>query len=119
MSEEVKNMTTQEIKDTINRIESGRLIVCVDDDSTAEEDIEARKKLINELENELEMRTKMSKEMNITPLTIYELHKILDHISKNETYLAVMGNISIYYKGVTEDTAKGKRQMFYIERKID
>ena len=61
----------------------------------------------------------MSKEMNITPLTIYELHKILDYISKNETYLAIMGNISIYYKGVIEDTAKGKRQMFYIERKID
>lgn len=61
----------------------------------------------------------MSKEMNITPLTIYELHKILDHISENKTCLAVMGNISMYYKGTVEDTAKGKRQMFYIERKID
>lgn len=61
----------------------------------------------------------MSKEMNITPLTIYELNKTMDYISENETCLAVMDNISIYYKGVVEDTAKGKRQMFYIERKID
>lgn len=57
-------------------------------------------------------------QMNITPLTIYELQKVLDHLSENGNYLAVVDNLSLYYKGITEDTINGKRQMFYIERKI-
>lgn len=57
-------------------------------------------------------------QMNITPLTIYELQKVLDYLSENGSYLAVVDNLSLYYKGTTEDTINGKRQMFYIERKI-
>lgn len=57
-------------------------------------------------------------QMNITPLTIYELQKVLDYLSENGKYIAMVDNLSLSYKGTTEDTINGKRQMFYIERKI-
>lgn len=57
-------------------------------------------------------------QMNITPLTIYELQKVLDYLYENGKYIAMVDNLSLYYKGTIEDTINGKRQMFYIERKI-
>ena len=58
-------------------------------------------------------------EMRITPLTIIEFNKILDYIAENGEYLAQIGDLNLRYKGVAEDTINGKRQMFYIERKIN
>lgn len=58
-------------------------------------------------------------EMRITPLTIIEFNKILDYIAENGEYLAKIGDLNMVYKGIAEDTINGKRQMFYIERKIN
>lgn len=58
-------------------------------------------------------------EMRITPLTIIEFNKILDYIAENGEYLAQIGDLNLRYKGIAEDTINGKRQMFYIERKIN
>lgn len=58
-------------------------------------------------------------EMRITPLTIIEFNKILDYISENGEYLAQIGDLNMRYKGIAEDTINGKRQIFYIERKIN
>lgn len=57
--------------------------------------------------------------IRITPLTIIEFNKILDYIAENGEYLAKIGDLNLRYKGVAEDTINGKRQMFYIERKIN
>jgi len=57
-------------------------------------------------------------EMRITPLTIMEIEKLLDWLSKNGEYLATIDKINFKYKGIAEDTINGKREMFYIERKI-
>lgn len=67
-------------------------------------------KIINKSEEKLEMR--------ITPLTIFETKKMMDWLTENGEYLAQIGDLTMQYKGTIEDTIKGKRQVFYIERKI-
>lgn len=42
----------------------------------------------------------------------------LDYIKIHGTIQAQIENINMYYKGTVEDTVKGKREIFYIERKI-
>ena len=59
------------------------------------------------------------KEMRITPLTIIEFNKILDYLIKNGEYMAQIGDLSMRYTGTVEDTTNGKREMFYIERKVE
>lgn len=67
-------------------------------------------KIINKSEEKLEMR--------ITPLTILETEKFMDWLAENGEYLAQIGNLKMQYKGEVEDTLQGKRQVFYLERKI-
>lgn len=57
-------------------------------------------------------------EMRITPLTVIEVKRLLDWLSQNGEYMAQIDNLNMKYKGVAEDTINGKREMFYIERKI-
>ena len=45
-----------------------------------------------------------------------DLTKILNHLVENDTYMAQLGNITIRYIGAKEDTVKGKREVFEIER---
>ena len=67
-------------------------------------------KVINKSEEKLEMR--------ITPLTIMETEKLMDWLKENASYLAQIGNLKMQYKGTVEDAINGKRQIFYIERKV-
>lgn len=67
-------------------------------------------KIINKSEEKLEMR--------ITPLTILETKKLMDWLTENGEYLAQIGDLTMQYKGTVEDTIKGKRQVFYLERKV-
>lgn len=63
---------------------------------------------------------KETKYMNTTPGFVIGLENILDYLVKNEEelYIAQIGNISISYKGIREDTIGRTRQVFEIERKI-
>lgn len=63
---------------------------------------------------------KETKYMNTTPGFVIGLENILDYLVKNEEelYIAQIGNISISYKGIREDTIGRIRQVFEIERKI-
>ena len=54
--------------------------------------------------------------MNITPITIMELEKLLNYLVEKEDYMAQIGKFKFKYMGVTEDTLNGTREMFYIER---
>lgn len=56
--------------------------------------------------------------MNITPLTVMEVGKLLDWLTENGDYMAQINNLNMKYKGIIEDTINGKREVFYIERKI-
>ena len=58
------------------------------------------------------------KYMNITPVTVFELEKMLNWLTEHGTYLAQIGNLRLYYKGTEEDTIDGKREVFLIKRKI-
>ena len=58
----------------------------------------------------------MNKTMQISLGFILDLTKILNHLVENDTYMAQLGNITIKYIGTTEDTVKGKREVFEIER---
>ena len=42
----------------------------------------------------------------------------LDNVKTNGKILWQIDNINCYYKGIIEDTSKGKRETFYIERKV-
>ena len=57
--------------------------------------------------------------MNTTPQMVFGLEKILDYLVQNNTYNARIGGITIFYKGVVEDTANSKRQIFEIQRKLE
>ncbi len=57
--------------------------------------------------------------MNTTPQMVWELEKILDYLVQNNTYNAQIGNITIFYKGVKENTSNDKRQIFEIQRKLE
>lgn len=58
----------------------------------------------------------MNKTMQISLGFSLDLEKILNHLVENETYIAQLGNFTIRYIGAKEDTAKGKREIFEIER---
>lgn len=58
----------------------------------------------------------MNKQMNISVSFSLDLEKILNHLVENDTYMAQLGNITIKYIGAKEDTTKGKREIFEIER---
>ena len=50
---------------------------------------------------------------------IYGFEKILDYLVENNSYNAQIGNTTISYKGIIEDTIDGKRQLFEIQRKVE
>ena len=58
------------------------------------------------------------KYMNSTPSMVFGLEKILDYLVENAEYEAKIGNIEIGFMGIHENTNKGKRQVFRIERKV-
>ena len=60
-----------------------------------------------------------NKYMNISVVTITETQKLLDWLVENREYFAQIGDLSMKYKGIHEDTISEKRQIFYIERKIN
>lgn len=60
-----------------------------------------------------------TKHMNTTPQLVFGLEKILDYLVENNGYSAQIGNTTIYYRGIKEDTANRKRQVFEIERKVE
>lgn len=55
--------------------------------------------------------------INITPITVMEVEKMLDYLVKNEQYMAQIGNLKIKYIGISDDSYENQREMFYIERK--
>lgn len=57
--------------------------------------------------------------INTTPSMVFGLEQILDYLIQNDTYIAKIGNIEIKTKGIIEDTAYGKRQVFEIQRKME
>lgn len=57
--------------------------------------------------------------MNISAITVMETQKLLDYLVENGEILAQIGDLTMKYKGIHEDTISGKRQIFYIERKIN
>jgi len=58
----------------------------------------------------------MNKQMNISVAFNLDLHKILNELVQNERCMAQLGDITIKYIGAKEDTARGKREIFEIER---
>ena len=58
----------------------------------------------------------MNKQINISVSFSLDLEKILNHLVENDTYMAKLGDITIKYIGTAEDTTKGKREVFEIER---
>ena len=58
------------------------------------------------------------KSMTTTPQFVFGLENILDELVKNDGYQAQIGNTTIIYQGTLEDTANGKREVFYITRKV-
>ena len=58
----------------------------------------------------------MNKQMNISVAFSLDLNRILNHLVENDTYMAQLGDITIKYIGKAEDTVKGKREVFEIER---
>ena len=59
------------------------------------------------------------KYMNTTPQLVFGLEKILDYLVENNGYIAQIGDTTIYYRGIKEDTSKGRIQVFEIERKLE
>ena len=58
----------------------------------------------------------MNKQMNISVSFSLDLEKILNHLVENDTYMVQLGNFTIRYIGAKEDTARGKSEIFEIER---
>ena len=58
----------------------------------------------------------MNKTMQTSLGFSLDLTKILNHLVENENCMAQLGNITIKYIGIVEDTVKGKREVFEIER---
>jgi len=58
----------------------------------------------------------MNKTMQTSLGFSLDLTKILNELIENETYMAHLGDITIRYIGAKEDTARGKREIFEIER---
>ena len=56
--------------------------------------------------------------MNITPITVMEVEKLLNWLTEHGEYMAQIGDLKMKYKGIVEDTINGKRQVFYLERKV-
>lgn len=64
----------------------------------------------------------MSKEdelayMNVTPLEIQSIKKILDYLVENENYIAQFNTTRVIYKG-TYMEKDGKVQYFVVERRV-
>lgn len=58
----------------------------------------------------------MNKSINISVAFSLDLTKILNELVQNESYMAQLGDITIKYIGAKEDIARGKREIFEIER---
>ena len=58
----------------------------------------------------------MNKQINISVAFSLDLNRILNELTENNNCMAQLGNITIKYIGKSEDTAKGKREVFEIER---
>ena len=58
----------------------------------------------------------MNKQINISVAFSLGLTKVLNELVENDTYMAQLGDITIKYIGAKEDTTKGKREIFEIER---
>ena len=58
----------------------------------------------------------MNKQMNISVAFSLDLNRILNELTENSDCMAQLGNFTIRYIGAKEDTAKGKREVFEIER---
>ena len=58
----------------------------------------------------------MNKTMKTSLGFSLDLEKILNQLVENDAYMAQLGNITIRYIGAKEDTTKGKREIFVIER---
>lgn len=56
--------------------------------------------------------------MTTTPQFVFGLENILNELVKNNSYQAQIGNTIITYNGILEDTLNGKREVFYITRKV-
>lgn len=56
--------------------------------------------------------------MNITPITVMEVEKLLNWLTEHGEYMAQIGDLKMKYEGIVEDTINGKRQAFYLERKV-
>lgn len=61
---------------------------------------------------------KETKSKTTTPQFVYGLEGILDELVEKEGYMAQIGNTSIIYDGIVEDTFNGKREIFIITRKV-
>ena len=59
------------------------------------------------------------KSMNLSAGFFIGLEKILDYLVEKEAYQAKVGNTTIRFDGTLEDTTSGKRQVFYVIRKVD
>ena len=75
-------------------------------------EVKALKNILAELEQD-------KKQINTSLGFSIGLERILNHLVKDETYMAMISNIKIRYIGEKEDTANGKRQVFEIERQVD
>ena len=58
------------------------------------------------------------KSITTTPQFVYGLERILDELVEKEGYIAQIGNTSVIYDGIVEDTLNGKREIFIITRKV-
>ena len=59
------------------------------------------------------------KQMNCSMGFVMNLEEIMNYLSKDNSYMAQIGKVTIRYEGEIEDTANGKRQLFSIVRKVD
>lgn len=64
------------------------------------------------------MNNQENKYANINAVTVIELNKILNWIKDNNGYIAQLGDIKIRYEGIKEDTINGKRECYYVIRKV-
>ena len=60
----------------------------------------------------------MNKHMDISLAFSLDLTKVLNYLVENDTYMAKLGDITISHIGIKEDTARGKREIFEIERLV-
>ena len=54
--------------------------------------------------------------MNISPVTVIQIERVLNYLAKNEEYSAKLNNLEISYQGYYEEK-EGNIEMFTIYRK--